>query len=201
MSDIKIKICGLRRPEDIAFVNAVKPDYIGFIFADGRRRTVTPRQAADLKADLDPGIRSVGVFLDQSLSWIEETARTSGIDLIQLHGHESNTFVQEIQQKTGLPVIRAFSVACSADIETACHSSADYILLDHQIPGSGQSFDWSLLQHISRPYFLAGGLAPSNLSEALKLQPFAVDVSSGVETNGCKDLQKIKEFAALVRGE
>lgn len=199
MSDTKIKICGLRRPEDVICVNQVKPDYIGFIFAEGRKRTITPQQASALRTHLNPGIQTVGVFLDQSLQFIEDAARCSGIDLIQLHGHEIDDFVTQVKKQTRLPVIRAFSIADRSDIAAACRSSADYILLDNHLPGSGECFDWSLLKQIDRPYFLAGGLAPSNIADALTLQPFAVDVSSGVETGGYKDPQKIEEFAAIVR--
>ena len=195
----RIKLCGLSRPEDIETANLLCPDYIGFVFFEKSSRNVTPDQAAFLKSKLTPGIQAVGVFVDADPDFIAELAERKIIDLAQLHGHEDETYITELRQKTNLPLIQAFRVATAADAEKAVSSSADYILLDSGA-GTGHAFDWSLIREIKRPYFLAGGLNPENVTEAVQtLRPWAVDVSSGIETNKVKDPEKMKEFVSLVR--
>lgn len=194
----KIKICGLTRIEDIEYVNTYKPDFIGFVFAKKSHRYVSPEQAEFLKSRLSMEIRSVGVFVNESIEGICSLKDT--IDLIQLHGAESEEYIQQLKKYTDKPIIKAFSVSTPSDLRRAEHSSADYILLDHGAGGTGQSFDWSLLKEMKRPYFLAGGLSAENVGHAIDTyHPFAVDTSSGVETDGKKEERKISDFITNVR--
>lgn len=195
----KIKFCGLSAPADIEAANAIRPEFIGFVFAPGSRRYVTPEQAADLKKALDPGIPAVGVFVNEAEETIVRLAREGTIDLIQLHGKEDDACIRRLQQQTGKEVIRAFRVTKEEDAEAAEKSPADCILLDSGA-GTGCAFDWGLLKSARRPYFLAGGLTPENAGEAVRLlRPYAVDVSSGIESGGKKDRLKMEAFAAAVR--
>ncbi len=195
----KIKICGLCRTEDIEYANTVFPDYIGFIFALNRARTVSMQEALVLKSKLRSEIIPVGVFLNQDMEYIKAIADKKIIEAIQLHGSEDENFILNLKKQLKLPIIKAFSITCKEDVEKACSSSADYIMLDNKSPGSGQSFDWTLIKGMNRPFFLAGGLSAENIKEALTIEPYAVDVSSGVETNGKKDLSKMKAFTDIIR--
>lgn len=197
----RIKICGLMRDADIACVNRLRPDYIGFVFAKGRRRYVAPELAAGFKAKLSPDIGAVGVFVDEDIDAILDIARADIIDIIQLHGHESNEYIRELRGHTTKPIIKAFRVQTAGDIRLAEESDADMVLLDNGIGGTGSAFDWSLPIGAGREFILAGGLDPANVREAVRLcHPYAVDVSSGVETDGAKDERKIADFIAAVRG-
>lgn len=192
----RIKICGLSRPCDIDYVNASGPDYIGFVFAKSRRQ-VTREQAKLLKEKLDPGILAVGVFVNEEPEVIAELAAEGIIDMVQLHGQETEAYAENLRRlllkkERICPLIQAFSIKTAADVERACQSSADYILLDHGAGGSGHSFDWGMIGQIERPFFLAGGLGPDNIEEAMRVGAFALDVSSGVETDGFKDPEKIE---------
>lgn len=197
----KIKLCGLSRPQDIEAVNEQKPDYIGFVFAPKSRRYVTPEKARELKALLSPEIKAVGVFVDETPEKVAELLETGVIDLAQLHGKENEDYLQKLRALTDKPVIQAFLIQTEEDVQKAQNSSADYILLDSGA-GSGTLLDWSLAARLQRPYFLAGGLTPHNVRAAVRiLHPFAVDVSSGIETNGQKDKEKMAAFTAAVRKE
>ena len=191
----KIKICGMMSQQDIEYVNKALPDYIGFVFANGRRRYITPHKAFELKQLLDTRIKAVGVFVNESESGIMDIVRMNIIDMIQLHGDESDVFTERIKAVSGLPVIKAFSVSNSGDVAFAESSCADYILFDNGIGGTGSSFDWELLRGVKRPFFLAGGINSSNIRMAVNnFAPYCVDVSSGAETNGRKDPNKIREL-------
>ena len=197
---VRIKICGLMRPQDIDMVNEACPDIAGFILAAGRRRTVTPERMRELTGRLRPEIQSAAVFLDQDIRWIRELAEQDLMDIIQLHGHESNEEIRDLRSGTKKTIIKAFRIETADDIRRAEQSEADLVLLDQGAGGSGQTWDWSLLTGMSRPFILAGGLDPGNVSEAVrKTCPFGVDVSSGVETDGCKDREKILRFVRAVR--
>lgn len=197
----KIKLCGLSRPEDIAAANEVNPDYIGFVFAPKSKRYVSPTQAAQLKQQLAPGIQAVGVFVKEDPETVVHLLEDGVIDVAQLHGGESEAYIRTLRQHTHKPIIQAFRVDTPADLEKAQASSADYILLDSGDGGTGETFDWSLLAGATRPYFLAGGLDPENVGGAVeKLKPYAVDVSSGIETDGTKDPEKMRSFVRAVRG-
>ena len=194
----KIKMCGLSRPEDIAFANEVRPDYIGFVFAKKSSRYVTPEKAAELAAKLDKSIVPVGVFVDSDFDAIMNTVNLGAIRIAQLHGNEPEELVKRLQEN-GVPVIRAFQIKSEDDVKKAETSCADHILLDSG-KGSGLTFDWSVLKNARRPYFLAGGLEPENVSRAVNdLHPYAVDVSSGLETDGVKDRNKMIAFSDAVR--
>ena len=195
----RIKICGLSRPEDIDCANRLVPDYIGFVFAESRRR-VTPEQARRLRARLRDGIAAVGVFVDAPPETVAALLEEGVIDLAQLHGAEDEAYLARLRSLTAKPLIRAFSVRSPADLAEALRSSADHILLDHGAGGTGEAFDWSLLRGFDRPFFLAGGLTPETAGAAAEtLRPFAVDVSSGVETGGVKDFTKMRRLIAAVR--
>ena len=207
----KIKICGLSRPCDIEAVNRYRPDYCGFIFAEKSHRCVTAEQAAELKRLLAPEI----------------TAEAGVIELIQLHGHETEAYLKRLRELTRAPVIRAFSVRGPEELERAAASKADYILLDNGAGGSGRTFDWKLLdgcrpwvrpeasgggeafgregapelrEQLGARCFLAGGLTPDNVEEAVRrFRPFAVDLNSGLETDGVKDPEKIRICIRRIR--
>ena len=202
MDRVRIKICGLMRPQDINMVNEVCPDIAGFILASGRRRTVTPEQMRELTGRLKPEIQSAAVFLDQDIRWIADLAAEGLMDIIQLHGHEGNEEIRYLRSRTEKTIIKAFRIDTAEDIRRAEDSEADLVLLDHGAGGTGQAWDWSLLTGMKRPFILAGGLDPENVQEAVrKTQPFGVDVSSGVETDGCKDREKILRFVRAVQQE
>ncbi len=196
---IRIKMCGLSRPEDIEAANELKPEYVGFVFAEKSRRYVSPEKAAGLKKRLSPDILAAGVFVNAELSLIRELADRNTIDLIQLHGDEDDAYIRAVRSFTDKPVIRAFRIMSAEDIAEAENSPADFILLDSGA-GTGTVFDWKLAGQIRRPYFLAGGLNPENVREAVRtLKPYAVDVSSGIETDGLKDRAKMAAFADAAR--
>ena len=197
---MKVKICGLYREEDIAFVNLVNPEYVGFVFAKSKRQ-ITRDQAREYRKWLSKQIQVVGVFVNAPLQEIIEICSEGSIDLVQLHGEESEEFVCFVKAMTGKPVIKAVEIHSKTDVEKVLDSEADYLLFD-QGKGEGKTFDWSLLPRIERPYFLAGGLDCNNVADAIKvLHPYAVDVSSGVEQEGKKDFDKMNEFVKVVRQE
>lgn len=195
----KIKMCGLSRAEDIEAANAIKPDYIGFVFAEISKRRVSALEASKLKSKLDPEIKAVGVFLDDKLDFVASMLNLGIVDVVQLHGTEDEEYIEKVRKITNKPIIKAFIIRSGEDVERAVNSTADYILLDGG-KGEGKVFDWSLLKDIKRSYFLAGGLNPDNASDAVKtLKPYAVDVSTGIETDGVKDKEKMTAFANAVR--
>lgn len=200
----KIKICGLFRPEDADYVNEALPDYIGFVFAQSRRR-VTPAQAAALKERLDARIKAVGVFVDAAADEVVALVQAGVIDLIQLHGNEDAAYIERLRPTTDVPVVKAVRVRSAEQVLAAQSLPCDYLLLDAYHPekqgGSGERFDWTLLPALEKPYFLAGGIDPGNIRLALKTGPYAIDVSSGAETDGLKDKQKIIELVNIVRSE
>lgn len=196
----RIKICGIRRAEDIACANVFQPEYIGFVFAKGSGRYVTPEQAAQMKARLSRTLKAVGVFVNEPPENILKLLESGTIDLAQIHGNEGADYIRALKRRTGKPIIQAFRVASAADADLAEASPADLILLDHGAGGTGKTFDWSLVSGVRRPFFLAGGLSPENVGEAIThCRPFAVDASSMLETDGFKDPDKMKQFIDAVR--
>lgn len=196
----KIKLCGLSRLCDIKAANELMPEYIGYVFAEKSRRYVSPGQAAKLKEQLDKDIKSVGVFINAKPEFIVDLLGSGTIDIVQLHGGESEEYINRLRQFTDKPIIKAFSVDGERDIEEANASGADYVLLDSGKGGTGTVFDWDLIRKMNRPYFLAGGLTVSNVGNAVeKLRPYTVDVSSGIETDGYKDRNKMEMFVKAVR--
>lgn len=197
----KIKLCGLSRLCDIEAANELKPDYIGFVFASKSKRYVTSEKAAELKSRLLPEIQSVGVFVNEHPQEVAKLLQDGIIDIAQLHGDEDEDYITQLRRLIDKPIIKAFRIETAHDIKIANQSTADYILLDSSA-GTGTVFDWVLVKSIERPYFLAGGLDARNVADAVKtLHPFAVDISTGIETNGVKDKIKMAAFVAAVRKE
>ena len=198
----KIKFCGLTRPEDIAAANALKPEYIGFVFATKSTRYVSPQQAALLRAQLSPAIKAVGVFVNEPPEAVARLLNEKLIDIAQLHGQEDAAYLARLRSLTAKPLWQAFRAESAAGLAAAARSTADMVLLDSGAGGTGTVFNWKLLQGFPRPYILAGGLDADNAADAVtRLHPYAVDVSSGIETAGKKDPAKMAAFAAAVRGQ
>ncbi|MDR2671300.1 MAG: phosphoribosylanthranilate isomerase [Oscillospiraceae bacterium] len=219
----KIKICGLWRERDIEYANEAGPDYVGFVFAESRRR-VTPARAAALRARLRPGIIPVGVFVDAAAEEIAALCRGGVIEAVQLHGHETNGDVAALKARCRVPIIRAVRVGEGGGPCAADPGAADFLLFDSGA-GSGRPFDWRRLTWVApathnpnscflsplrgnkvpkaprAPYFLAGGIGLHNLAGALALGPYGVDISSGAETGGVKDLKKMRALVEELRIE
>ena len=196
----KIKICGLKRLEDIEIINKYKPDYIGFVFADSKRK-VTHELASQMKENLDSSIISVGVFVDADIEEILKLYNDNVIGIAQLHGHESEEYINKLKQKSNyqLKIINAIEMSDKKDLKAYENSIADYLLLDSG-KGSGKTFDWRLIRKdLKKEFFLAGGLNAQNISQAIaEFNPYAVDLSSSLETNGYKDELKIKEVMEAI---
>ena len=200
MTRTRIKICGLRRKEDISYVNEVLPDFAGFIFDPSRRRYIDPETAAVLRPQLADSIRAVGVFVNAAPEEILRIAETVRLDLIQLHGNEDDTYIRNLRKQTFLPIIKAIRVRTEEDTAQAAASSADLILLDNGAGGTGTRFNWELVQKVSRDFLLAGGISAENAADAIRLcHPWGLDASSSLETEGMKDPEKIRSFMEAVR--
>lgn len=201
---VKIKICGLRREEDICIVNKYLPDYAGFVFARSPRQ-VTVEWAEHLRMLLDKRIIPVGVFVNEAPEVIVELVKKGIIDVIQLHGDEDEIYIRQLRGLIpGVVIMKAVRVQMREQIQEAERLECDYLLLDtfskDVYGGSGQQFDKALIPALEKPYFLAGGLSAENIGRNLALcNPYAVDISSAVETEGYKDEEKIKEFVERVR--
>lgn len=197
----KTKICGLSRPCDIEYINEAKPDFCGFIInVPKSKRNVTPDTVRQLVKNLSPDVKPVGVFVNAHIDEITGLVEDGTLSYVQLHGHEDESYISALRKQISVPIIQAFKVTCPEDAARAERSSADYILLDNGSGGTGKTFDWSHLQGITRPYILAGGLGPDNLGQAVsQLAPWGVDLSSGVETDGYKDKNKVLAAVQAVR--
>lgn len=197
---VKIKICGLRRLEDVEMVNKYKPDYIGFVFADSKRK-VSHELASQMKNYLSSDIISVGVFVDASQEEILELFNRGIIEIAQLHGCESEDYINNLKENTNneLKIIKAIEMSKSEDLSKYDNSHADYLLLDSG-KGSGKTFDWRLIRKdLKKEFFLAGGINSSNVSKAIgEFNPYAIDLSSSLETNDYKDENKIKEIMEVI---
>ena len=196
----KIKICGLTRTEDIEMVNEFLPDYIGFVFAKSRRQ-VSAEQAKELKNKLRPAIKAVGVFVNEKPENIAEIANQGIIDLIQIHGDEDAAYCAQLRKLTQAPIIKVVRVEREDDFAGIEEFDCDYYLFDtlssKEYGGTGKAFDHSILHNkeIKKPFFVAGGLNQNNVAAVIEvIKPFGVDTSGGVETDGIKDANKIKEF-------
>lgn len=206
----KIKICGLRRQQDVKYVNELLPDYIGFVFAESRRQ-VTREQAAALARSLDERIRRVGVFVDQPPELVADLLEKQVIQLAQLHGEEDAVYMEKLRdccREVGADprIVKAVRVKTAEDIERAARYDCEYLLLDawsdQGAGGNGVTFDWSVIQAVQKEFFLAGGLTAENVAEAIRqVHPYGVDASSGLETEGFKDWEKMKQFINQVRQE
>lgn len=211
----KIKLCGMMKPCDIEYANRVKPDLVGFIFANTRRK-ISAAQAKEFRKALDAEIPAVGVFVNEDISVITSLVQDGCIDMIQLHGEEDADYIRRLREICDVPVIKAVKVQTVEQIRQAAALPVDYLLLDTYrkgvLGGTGEAFDWELLREakaaagdtvegelFGKPYFLAGGLHVGNLREAAALGSYGLDVSSGIETDGSKDFTKMVEVMELVR--
>ena len=198
---MRIKFCGIRRLEDVAAVNLCQPDYMGMILSGGFRRSISQEQAQS------DAIAAVGVFVNESSETICRMAEQLHLQVIQLHGNESAEQIQTLQQKTGLPVWKALRIGTLEELEAAGTNPADCLILEGKmgagIGGTGVCADWELLARHSwnRSFFLAGGLQPENVLEAIAtVSPTGVDFSSGIEEDGVKSLRRMKQLMTLIRG-
>lgn len=211
----KIKLCGMMKPCDIEYANQVKPDFVGFIFANTRRK-ISAAQAKEFREALDAEIPAVGVFVNEDISVITSLVQDGCIDMIQLHGEEDADYIRRLREVCDAPVIKAVKVQTVEQIRQAAELPVDYLLLDTYrkgvLGGTGEAFDWELLREakavardtaegelFGKPYFLAGGLHAGNLREAAALGSYGLDVSSGIETDGSKDFHKMVEVVNIVR--
>ena len=211
----KIKLCGMMKPCDIEYANRVKPDLVGFIFANTRRK-ISAAQAKEFRKALDAEIPAVGVFVNEDISVIASLVQDGCIDMIQLHGEEDADYIRRLREICDVPVIKAVKVQTVEQIRQAAALPVDYLLLDTYrkgvLGGTGEAFDWELLREakaaagdtaegelFGKPYFLAGGLHAGNLREAAALGSYGLDVSSGIETDGSKDFDKMVEVVNIVR--
>lgn len=206
---MKIKTCGLFREEDINYANELKPDYIGFVFAESKRK-VGVEKAYNLKNKLDKEIKSVGVFVNDNLDFILNLIREKIIDIIQLHGNEDSDFLDNLKTKTNAKIIKFIPVENADSILNSLNIFSDFILLDNLKGGVGKTFNWNYLKEafelnkkfievFNKKYFLAGGLNKENINEALKFNPYCVDLSGGLETDGIKDFEKMKYIMNITK--
>ena len=194
----KIKLCGIKSEDDIKVINEVLPDYIGFVFAGKSKRYISFDTANTLKNKLDNRVKAVGVFVNEDIENIAYLVKNKIIDIVQLHGNEDESYINILKTKIKAPIIYAYQIKSKADIKSV-KNDTDFILLDAGA-GCGETFDEALLEDFDNEYFLAGGLSIDNIKEKIiKLHPFGVDVSSGIETEGKKDAAKIRKFVSLVR--
>lgn len=194
----KLKICGITTRKEIAFLNDLDVDYVGFVFAKSRRQ-VMPEEAKLLRDLLRKDIVTVGVFVDEEPGRINEIAAFCGLDIVQLHGRETEVQMRRIER----PIWNAVGVKTQEDIESAASPLASAILLDYRDPGSGRSFDWTLVPK-ERSYclVLAGGIHAGNVQTAIRTaNPDVIDVSSGVEEDGKKSEELVKEMIRQVKGK
>lgn len=195
----RVKICGMRRPEDIRYANELRPDMIGFVFWKPSKRYVGPDVASELRSMLDDSIIPVGVFVDEDPRVVAEIANDGTVDMVQLHGVEDEEYIHGLRKLTDVPIIRTFCVRSEGDLVRASGSSADMVLLDNG-KGTGHTFDWTLMRDLGRDFILSGGLSASNVGDAVRrFHPYAVDVSSAVETDGFKDRSKMEQFIDAAR--
>lgn len=194
----KIKLCGIKSEDDIKVINEVLPDYIGFVFAGKSKRYISFDTAKILKSKLDNRVKAVGVFVNEDTENIAYLVKNKIIDIVQLHGNEDKRYINTLKTKINVPIIYAYQIKSKTDIKSI-NKNTDFILLDAGA-GCGKAFDETLLEGFDNEYFLAGGLSIDNIKEKImKLHPFGVDVSSGIETGGKKDAAKIRKFVSLVR--
>lgn len=200
--NIKVKLCGMFRPEDIDYANELLPDFVGFVMNFPKsHRNIDRERAEQFRKKLSSEIKAVGVFVEENAKICAEMANHRIIDLIQLHGNENEKYIRELKAMTDVPVIKAVRVTCVEDIERAQESGADYLLLDGGT-GEGKCFDHDMMSgmEITKPVFLAGGLTPENVGVLIeRFRPFAVDASSSLETDGKKDKIKMTAFVDAVR--
>lgn len=201
----KVKICGIRRQTDVNYINEFLPDYAGFIFAKSKRQ-VTPEMAKNLSCNMDNRIKKVGIFVNEDIETVKRIANFCGLDIVQLHGEETRDYVRCLKKSMRFKVWKTFRVSASVDLGTIGNFEADGYLLDafskEAYGGTGEVFDWKMLRDLKsdRELILAGGINEENIEEALKIEGIdTLDISSGVETGGFKDKEKIRNIIEKVR--
>ena len=215
----KVKMCGISKVETIPAVVEAKPDYMGLVFAPSKRQ-VTVDQAKTLVEELHRGyaqkygsdtehdkndtIKTVGVFVNETVDNLVTIANEANLDAVQLHGDEDEAFIQSLKERTNVEVWKAVQIRSAADVEKWIDSSADMLLFDayhkDERGGTGEVFDWSSLDAFERPFMLAGGIDSTNVARAIRtVRPYGIDISSGIETNGVKDDEKITAFTKIVK--
>lgn len=208
----KVKMCGISKVETIPAVVEAKPDYMGLVFAPSKRQ-VTVEQAKILIEELHKQcinhydtkvVKTVGVFVNETLDNLVRIADTANLDAVQLHGDEDEAFIQSLKERTNVEIWKAVQIRSAADVEKWIDSSADILLFDayhkDERGGTGEVFDWSSLDAFERPFMLAGGLDSTNVARAIRtVRPYGIDISSGIETNGVKDDEKITAFTKIVK--
>ena len=215
----KVKMCGISKVETIPAVVEAKPDYMGLVFAPSKRQ-VTVDQAkilveelhrgyakkygSDTEHDKNDTIKTVGVFVNETVDNLITIANEANLDAVQLHGDEDETFIQSLKERTNVEVWKAIQIRTAADTEKWIDSSADMLLFDayhkDERGGTGEVFDWSSLDAFERPFMLAGGIDSTNVARAIRtVRPYGIDISSGIETNGVKDDEKITAFIKIVK--
>lgn len=208
----KVKMCGISKVETIPAIVDAKPDYMGLVFAPSKRQ-VTVEQAKILIEELHKQcinhydikvVKTVGVFVNETLDNLVRIADTANLDAVQLHGDEDETFIQSLKERTNVEVWKAIQIRTAADTEKWIDSSADMLLFDayhkDERGGTGEVFDWSSLDAFERPFMLAGGIDSTNVARAIRtVRPYGIDISSGIETNGVKDDEKITAFTKIVK--
>ncbi len=200
MTKTRIKLCGMWREVDIEGVNAARPDYVGFVIDFPKsKRSLTRERVAQLSSQVDDRIVRVGVFVDEPQEFVAELFDAGTIDVAQLHGHEDEEYIARLRAITDVRIWQAFQVRDAAATERARASSADMVVVDAG-QGTGRVFDWSLVQGIDRDFILAGGLGPDNVAAAIEqVRPWGVDMSSGIETDGVKDPEKMRAAVGAAR--
>lgn len=215
----KVKMCGISKVETIPAVVEAKPDYMGLVFAPSKRQ-VTVDQAKTLVEELHRGyaqkygsdtehdkndtIKTVGVFVNETVDNLVTIANEANLDAVQLHGDEDEAFIQSLKERTNVEVWKAIQIRTAADTEKWIDSSAEMLLFDayhkDERGGTGEVFDWSSLDAFERPFMLAGGIDSTNVARAIRtVRPYGIDISSGIETNGMKDDKKITAFTKIVK--
>jgi phosphoribosylanthranilate isomerase len=204
---MKVKLCGIKRPEDIVFMNEFLPDYVGFVFA-GTKRRITPETAAGLAQHLDGRIKKAGVFVNERPESAAQTVNLVGLDVVQLHGDETAQDIAALRGLLpGIEIWKAVRVRDRGTIPASLRLGADLLLLDsfskNEYGGTGRTPNFGLIReaNLKIPFFLAGGLNSENLPDAIReLSPYGVDISSGIETGGVKDRRKIGQIMRILRG-
>ena len=195
----KIKICGLTSVEEAAAANAARPDFVGVVFDCGRH-FVSDETAAAIRRKLSSDIPLVGVFANDDPRHIIDLVRAGTIQYVQLHGEESEAYLATLQKEISVPFIRVISIKTGEEV-AAGETAAEFLLLDNGRGGTGRTFDWTRIPSVAKPWFLAGGIGLSNIEEALSYHPYAVDISTGAETDGRKDSEKMRRLVEIVRKE
>lgn len=193
----------MMKPQDIIWANELMPDFVGFVFAASRRQ-LSREEAAEFRQKLNKTIPAVGVYVNEAADAVVSDFKNGIINIAQLHGNENLDYIEKLKHAVPeLKIIKAIRVNTSEDVENSLDLPVDWLLFDTYkkgvAGGTGESFNWDMVKNVKRPFFLAGGLTADNLSQAMEIRPFAFDLSSGIETDGLKDFEKMKRVVELVR--